>query len=405
MGMVSPLGEDCPSSWAAFRAGRVGVRRLQQPWAEDLPVAVAAPSRVPIGRVMAPNVARRLDRSAQLAVLAALEAWTAAGPGGWAAERRGVVIGTGNGGIGSMAGQMDQLRRRGPAGVNPLAVSLTMPNAVAAQVSIALGARGPLESPVSACASGADAILWAARLLRSGEADVVVAGGTDALVNRFGLAAFAALRALSRRGDDPETASRPFADDRDGFVMGEGAGALVLEREEDARARGATVQGWLLAGAVSSDAHSITTPLPHGLEAERAMRQALRNAGLSPADLALVKGHGTGTLLGDQAEAEALARLFASLPPGERPWLLAPKAQIGHLIGASGAVEAIFTLLCLGEALLPAQRNCPRPLEALPLAMPRAEAGVALADRAQVALANSFGFGGKNVALVLQGPG
>lgn len=403
--MVSPLGSDCPSSWAAFRAGRVGLKRLDEAWAEDLPVAVAAPATVPIERVMAPNLARRLDRSAQMAVLAALEAWTAAAGGAWAPERRGVVIGTGNGGIGSMAGQMDLLRRRGPSGVNPLAVSLTMPNAVAAQVSIALGARGPLESPVSACASGADAILWAARLLACGDADVVVAGGTDALVNRFGIAAFGAMRTLSRRQGDPQEASRPFDSDRDGFVMGEGAGALVLEREADARARGATVHGWLLGGAVSADAHSITTPLPQGLQAERAMRLALDNAGVTPADLALVKGHGTGTLLGDQAEAEALARLFAPIPPGQRPWLLAPKAQIGHLIGAAGAVEAIFTLLCLAEARLPAQCNCPRPLPALPLAFPRLAAGLPLADRAQLALANSFGFGGKNVALVLQGPG
>ena len=403
--MVSPLGMDCPTSWAAFRQGHIAVRRLQEPWADDLPVAVAAPCTVPIERVMAPNLARRLDRSAQMAVLAALEAWSDAGPGGWDPERCGVVIGTGNGGIGSMAGQMDLLRRRGPAGVNPLAVSLTMPNAVAAQVSIALGVQGPLESPVSACASGADALLWGTRLLASGEADVVVAGGTDALVNRFGIAAFAALRTLSRRRDDPQQASRPFDADRDGFVMGEGAGVVVLEREDQARARGARVHGWLLGGGVSADAHSITTPLPQGLQAERAMRMALDQAALTAADVALVKGHATGTPLGDQVEAEALARLFAPLPAPRRPWLLAPKAQIGHLIGAAGAVEAIFTLLCLAEGRLPPQCNCPRPLPTLPLAFPRRPDGQALSDRAQVALANSFGFGGKNVALVLQGPG
>jgi 3-oxoacyl-[acyl-carrier-protein] synthase II len=402
LGVVSPLGSTHPKTWRSLLEGRSGLRALDPAWSADLASHVGGVSSFEIHALLEPHRARRLDRSAQMGLLAAQEAWTHAGRPKVAAERLGVVFGTGMGGLATLQEQLKVLREQGPARVNPLTVPMIMPNAVAAQIALLLGARGPLEAPVSACASGADAILWGARLLQQDLADVVVVGGCDALLNRAGMAAFGAMRALAAGDGPPEEASRPFDRDRCGFVMGEGAAALVLERPERARARNAPVHGWLRGGAVTADAHHITTPQPEGREAERAMRQALEQAGVSPHDLRLVKAHGTGTVQGDHAEALALARLFdtAAAP---RPWLLAPKAAVGHLIGGAGALEAVLTVLCLREGLVPAQRNCPHPDPALPLPMPRSVSR--LEGPAKLALANAFGFGGKNVVLVFEGPG
>jgi 3-oxoacyl-[acyl-carrier-protein] synthase II len=402
LGVVSPLGSTHPTTWRSLLAGQSGLRSLDPSWSADLPSQVGGVSHFEIHALLEPHRARRLDRSAQMGLLAAHEAWTHAGRPTLAAERLGVVFGTGMGGLATLQEQLTVLREQGPARVNPLTVPMIMPNAVAAQIALFLGARGPLEAPVSACATGADAILWGARLLQQDLADVVVVGGCDALLNRAGMAAFGAMRALASGDGPPEEASRPFDQHRCGFVMGEGAAALVLETADRARARMAPVHGWLRGGAVNADAHHITTPQPEGRQAEQAMRQALEQTGISPHDLQLVKAHGTGTVQGDHAEALALGRLFDSVeaPP---PWLLAPKAAVGHLIGGAGALEAVLTVLCLREGLVPPQRNCPQPHPALPLSVPRSVSR--LEGPAKLAMANAFGFGGKNVVLVFEGPG
>lgn len=402
LGAVSPLGSTHPKTWRSLLEGGSGLRALDPAWSADLVSRFGGVSSFEIHALLEPHRARRLDRSAQMGLLAAHEAWTHAGRPSLAPERIGVVFGTGMGGLATLQEQLTVLWEQGPARVNPLTVPMIMPNAVAAQIALFLGARGPLEAPVSACASGADAILWGARLLLQDLADVVVVGGCDALLNRAGMAAFGAMRALAGGDGPPEEASRPFDRDRCGFVMGEGAAALVLERAERARARNAPVHGWLRGGAVTADAHHITSPQPQGRQAEQAMRQALVEAGIAPDDLHLVKAHGTGTVQGDHAEALALGRLFEGAGV-HRPWLLAPKAAVGHLIGGAGALEAVLAVLCLREGLVPTQRNCPHPDPALPLPVPRAVSR--LEGQARLAMANAFGFGGKNVVLVFEGPG
>lgn len=402
LGAVSPLGSTHPSTWRSLLEGRSGLKALDTPWSADLASRVGGVSSFEIHALLEPHRARRLDRSAQMGLLAAQEAWTHAGRPSLAPERLGVVFGTGMGGLSTLQEQLTVLREQGPARVNPLTVPMIMPNAVAAQIALFLGARGPLEAPVSACATGADAILWGARLLEQDLADAVVVGGCDALLNRAGMAAFGAMRALAGGDGPPEEASRPFDEHRSGFVMGEGAAALVLETAARARARMAPVHGWLRGGAVNADAHHITTPQPEGRQAEQAMRQALVQAGVSPHDLQLVKAHGTGTVQGDHAEALALGRLFDNSVVN-RPWLLAPKAAVGHLIGGAGALEAVLTVLCLREGLVPPQRNCPQPDPALTLPVPRVVSR--LEGPAKLAMANAFGFGGKNVVLVFEGPG
>jgi 3-oxoacyl-[acyl-carrier-protein] synthase II len=339
--------------------------------------------------------ARRLDRCEQVALVAAKEAWEHAGlgePGEQVdPERLGVVIGTGIGGAVTLLGQDDLLESGGLRKVSPLTVPMLMPNGPAAWVGIEYGARAGVHAPVSACASGAEALAWALTLLRSGEVDVVLAGGAEACITGITVAGFVQARTLSQRNDDPERASRPFDTGRDGFVLGEGSGVLVLERAEFAAARGATVHGRLVGAGLTADAYHITGPEPEGIGQSRAIAKAVRDGGLEPSDIGHVNCHATSTVAGDVGETRAVRKAL-----GDHPVLTAPKSAMGHLVGAAGAVESIITLLSIKEGIIPATLN----LEQLD---PGVELDVVAGEPRKVdltaAVCDSFGFGGHNAAI------
>ncbi|MFD7660662.1 beta-ketoacyl-[acyl-carrier-protein] synthase family protein [Actinosynnema sp. NPDC059797] len=389
LGMTTPLGGDVTSSWAALLAGESGASPLAEEWAPRLPVRFAAQLRKQPTDVLDRTEARRLDRSQQVAVVAAREAWADAGAPEVDPVRLAVAFGTGIGGALTMLDQDDLLERRGPRRLSPFTVPMLMPNAAAGAVSIDLGARGGAHAPTSACASGAEALAVGLALIRSGRADVVVAGGTDACLHPLSISGFAQMGALSTKNDTPESASRPFDVDRDGFVMGEGSGALVLERADFAAARGARAYATLAGAGVTSDGRDMTRPDVDGQL--RAVREALAGAGLSARDIGHVNAHATGTPQGDAVEARGI-----ELGVGTHPLVTATKSMTGHLLGAAGAVEAIVTVLTLHEGVVPATRNLDRPDAELRVEVVRdrpRQAPVA------AALSNSFGFGGHNVVL------
>lgn len=396
LGATTPVGGDLPGSWASVLAARSGARLLTEDWAAALPVRIAAPVAVDPAEVLGRVESRRLDRGAQLAMIAAREAWADAGKPAVEAERLAVVVSSGIGGIHTLLGSYDTLLRDGARLVSPLAVPLLMPNGPAAAVALELGARAGAHAPVSACASGAEAVALGAAMIRDGRADVVVVGGTEACVHPLPLAAFAAMRALSTRHDAPQNASRPYDKARDGFVLAEGAAVLVLERAEDATARGARVYGRLLGAGTTSDAHHLVAPDPTGAGAGRAVTLALQDAGVDPQDVVHVNAHATGTPTGDLAEVKALHRALGDSP---RAVVSATKGATGHLLGAAGALEAAFTVLALRERLAPPARNLDDPDDGVDLDVAR------LAPRplpaGGVGVSTSFGFGGHNVALVL----
>ena len=391
LGATTPLGGDVASTWAAMLAGGSGVVRLTEDWVEDLPAKIAARLAVDPARVLDRVEARRLDRVQQAAVVAAREAWADAGRPEVDPERLTVAVGSGIGGALTLLGQYDALLDRGPRRVSPLTVPMLMPNGPAAAVGLELGARGGVHTPVSACASGAEAIALALDLIRAGRADVVVAGGTEACIHPLPMAGFAQMRALSYRNDEPELASRPFDKARDGFVLGEGAGVMVLERGEYARARGATIHGVLAGAGITADGYHITAPDPDGAQAARAIRLALADSGLSAADVGHVNAHATSTPVGDVAEAQAIRAAL-----GDHPIVTATKSMTGHLLGAAGAVEAIATVLALKHGIVPVTRNLDNVDDEVTLDVVRGEP-----RRATIAAAlnDSFGFGGHNVAL------
>nr|WP_137816359.1 beta-ketoacyl-[acyl-carrier-protein] synthase family protein [Gandjariella thermophila] len=389
LGMTTPLGPDVPSSWSALLAGESATGLLDDPWADDLPVRLGARLRQEPTEALDRVEARRMDRCQQLAMVAARQAWADAGRPEVAPERFAVVFGTGLGGGRTVVDQHDVIAARGPSRVSPFAVTMLMPNGSAAVVSLALGARGGAHAPTSACASGAEAIAVGLGLLRSGRADVVLAGGTDACLARLSIAAFARMGALSRRHHDPRGAARPFDSAREGFVMGEGAGAVVLERAEFARARGATAHATLAGAGMSSDAHDMTAPLPDGQV--RAIQEALRAGGLGPEDVVHVNAHAPGTPVGDLVEAAAIATAL-----GPHPLVSATKSITGHLIGGAGAVEAIFTILSVRDDVVPPTNNLD---EQDPEAKLEIVAGGPRRARVPAAISNSFGFGGHNVVL------
>ncbi len=401
-GCLTPLGKDPETTWAAMLAGHSGIRSVGDAWASDLPARLAGRVDPRLTEGLAPLLQRRLDRSAQLALLAARQAWARAAPhlGGVDPTRVAVVIGTGIGGLATLEHQHTILLDKGPTRVNPLTVPMLIPNAAAGQIAIDLGLHGGAHTPVSACASGAEALLLAQLLLRDDRADVVLAGGTEAPVNRLGLVGFAAMRALSCRNGAPELASRPYGQDRDGFVLSEGAGVLVLQRERDIGTTATPPLGWLLACGSSSDGHHIVAPEPEGLQASLAISDALRRAGLTVADLSFVQAHATGTPVGDLAEARALRRsLGAAL---DHLPVTAPKGQLGHLLGAAGAVETILALQALRQGVVPRSVNAD-PLDPdVDLAVVQSQSLV-LPQQAgeRYALKNAFGFGGHNISLVI----
>jgi len=392
LGALTPLGPDVAALEDGLLTGRSGVRLLDEPEFAELPARLAA--TVDLDGRLERVKARTLDRVQQVALVAAREAWADAGTPDVDPERLAVVIGSGIGGALTILGQDQVLREKGPRRVSPHLVPMLMPNGPAATVGLEVGARGGVHCPVSACASGAEAIAVALELLRSGRADVVVTGGAEACVHPLPLAGFAQMRALSTRHDEPEAASRPYDKGRDGFVLGEGAGVLVLETEAHAAARGARVHGHVAGAGLASDAHHVTAPDPTGAGAARSIAAALRDAGLSPADVGHVNAHATSTPLGDLAEVRALNTALG----GHRPPVTATKSCTGHLLGAAGAVEAVAAVLALKSGVVPAIRNLDDPDDEADVDVVRT---VARRHPHEVALSTSFGFGGHDVSLVL----
>lgn len=401
LGATTPLGGDVSSTWDRLLAGHSGIRRIETDWADrfDLPVKIAANlAEEPTERI--PRVqARRLDRCEQIALLAARAAWADAGfaeptdehtdveP-----ERLGVSIGTGIGGPVTLLAQDDLLEEHGIRKVSPLTVPMLMPNGPAAHVGIDLKARAGVHSPVSACASGAEGIANGFQMIQNGRADVVVAGGAEACIAPITIAGFAQARTVSTRNDEPSRASRPFDADRDGFVLGEGAGVVVLERAERAKARGARIYGRLAGYGITSDAYHITGNHPEGVGQIAAMSNAITMAQLTSADIGHVNAHATSTVVGDIGEANAIRKAI-----GDQVVVTAPKGALGHLVGGAGAVEGIITLLSLYHGIVPATLN-------LDNIDPRVELDVVSGEPRKVelsaAVSNSFGFGGHNTALL-----
>ncbi len=399
LGMTTPVGGDVASTWSAILAGQSGIRQIDAEWIAEQPSRIAGQLAVEPSEVLTKVETRRLDRSQQAAVIAAREAWQDAGAPAVESERLGTVIGTGIGGVTSLLEAYDTLNERGWSRVSPHMVTMIMPNGPAAVVGLEIGARAGVHSPVSACASGAEAIANAARMIRDGRADVVLSGGTEAVICGITMAGFSAMRALSTRNDDPTAASRPYDTDRDGFVMGEGAGIVVLESRDHAKARGANIYGVYGGAGMTSDGHHIAQPDPEGGGAARAMTAALAVAGVSAADVHHVNAHATSTPQGDIAEAVAIRRALGS--DADQALVTGTKSMTGHLLGGAGAIESIFTILALRDRTAPPTINLENmdPEIHLPVA---ANSPHELPSGDITALNNSFGFGGHDVALVFR---
>lgn len=401
LGATTPIGGTATETWDALLAGTSGARTLEQDWVQqyDLPVHFAASIKQDPAEVLKRVETRRMDPSAQYAMIASREAWADAGAPEVEPERLGVAIGTGIGGVHTLLDQYDVLKEKGPRRVYPLTVPMLMPNTASGNVSLELGARAGAHTTVSACSSGAEAMGYAAEMIRQGRADVMVTGGTEAAIHPLTVAGFAAMQALSTRNDDPAGASRPYAADRDGFVMGEGAGVIVLESYEHATARGATIYAELASIGMSSDAYHITAGEPEGAGASRAMLEAIERAGLQPADIAHINAHATSTPVGDIAETNAIRRAFADT--ADDIAVTATKSMTGHLLGAAGALETVLTIQTVQQRLIPATINLEQQDPEIPLDVVTGEHRP-LPDGDVAALNNSFGFGGHNVALVIK---
>ncbi len=401
LGCVSPLGSDTAATWQATLAGQSGVERLPEDFEPRLPVRIAATVRGPIDAGdIPPKELRRLDRAILLALASAREAIADAGlvPGeNCERERAGVAIGTGIGGPTTLLENHRVLLEDGPRRVSPFFIPMTLANMSAGMVAIRHGLRGPNLCHVTACASAAHALGESLRILQRGDADVMVAGGTEAAVVPLVMAGFASMQALSKRNDEPARASRPFDRDRDGFVMAEGSAVLVLERESHARARGARIRARFVGYGASADALHIAAPDPEGVGAQSCMRHALADAGLAPDAVDYVNAHATSTPAGDTMEAKALHGVFGAHV--ERLAVSSTKGATGHLLGAAGALEALLCVLALETGTLPPTINLENPDPECALDH---VAGKPRAARARVALSNSFGFGGVNAALLFE---
>ena len=397
LGATTPLGGDVVSTWDAMLAGRSGVTLLTQDWAEQLPVRIAAQLVVEPTEVMDRVKLRRLDRSEAAALIAAHQAWADAGLAGSGVDpdRLAVSVGSGIGGAQTLLAQDDILEASGARRVSPHTVPMLMPNGPAAFVGLELGARAGVHCVASACATGAEAIALGLDIIRSGRADVVVAGGTEAVIHPLPIAGFASMRAMSTRNDEPERASRPWDKGRDGFVLGEGAAIVVLEKAEHAAARGARVYARLAGSGITSDGFDIVQPHPEGAGFVRAVRKALVDADLTGADIAHVNAHATSTPVGDMAEIVGLRQAI-----GDHPVLTATKSMSGHLLGAAGALESVATILALREDVIPPTINLDDPEEGLLDVVTHKPRPLEI----RAALNNSFGFGGHNVALIFTKP-
>ena len=400
LGATTPLGGDVESTWAGALAGKSGVRTLENDWAEKygMSVSFAGTLAVPAAEILTRPETRKMDPSAQYAMIAAREAWADAGSPVVDGDRLATVVGSGIGGVWTILSAWDTIQEKGARRALPMTVPMLMPNSPAANLSIEFGARAGAHAPVSACASGAEAIAYGTQMIRDGKADVVIAGGTEAAVHPMPISSFAAMKALSTRNEDPAGASRPYDITRDGFVLGEGAGIVVLESAAHAAARGATVLARIAGLGTSSDAYHIAAPEPTGAGQTSAMRDALADAGLTTNDVVHVNAHATSTPVGDMIEARAIRSLFGA--DTDHVVLSATKSLMGHLLGAAGAVETILTILALRDRLAPPTINVTQPEPDLGLDLvcntPRELPAGQLA-----AINNSFGFGGHNVALVV----
>ena len=398
LGATTPIGGDVPTTWANLLAGKSGARTLTEEWTEASTVKFAARVMVEPSEVMERVEMRRLDRSEQFALIAAREAWKDAGSPEVDKERLGVVVASGIGGVITLLDQYEILKEKGPRGVSPHTVPMLMPNGPAANVGLELGARAGVHTPVSACASGAEAIGYAMEMIRNGRADIVVTGGVEAAIHPLPIAGFASMKALSTRNDAPEKASRPYDQDRDGFVLGEGGGVIVIESLEHAQKRGAKIYAELRGQGLTSDGYHIAAPDPTGSGVARALQFALEDSGVKLSEVVHINAHATSTPVGDVAEANALAAALGD--EIGHVAVSATKSMTGHLLGGAGAIETIFCVLALHERLAPPTinienldpavildvvRDTPRPLPAGPI----------------VAINDSFGFGGHNVVLVL----
>ncbi|MFD9861726.1 beta-ketoacyl-ACP synthase II [Streptomyces alboflavus] len=414
IGATTPLGGDAASTWEGLLAGRSGISLVEEDWAAELPVRIAGRIAVEPTETIPRPQARKLDRSAQFALVAADEAWKDAGftakagavtsgadaPGTAVdPDRLGAVIASGIGGVTTLLDQYDVLKEKGVRRVSPHTVPMLMPNSPAANVGITLNARAGVHTPVSACASGAEAIGYAIEMIRTGRADVVVAGGTEAAIHPLPIAAFGNMMAMSKNNDDPQGASRPYDRDRDGFVLGEGAGVIVLESEEHAKARGARIYAEAVGQGISADAHHITQPEPSGNGIAAAMQNLVDNTGLKPAEIAHINAHATSTPQGDVGEIKALRQAFGD--DVDHMAISSTKSMTGHLLGGAGGVETVATVLALYHRVAPPTIN----IDNLD---PEVEADIIrgeprpLPEGTIAALNDSFGFGGHNVVLAFR---
>jgi 3-oxoacyl-[acyl-carrier-protein] synthase II len=397
LGATTPLGGDVASFWENLLAGKSGVKQLTEDWAEPLAVRIAARMAVDPTEILPRVQARRLDRSEQAALVASAQAWEDAGFKGTSEEngldpqRVAVVIGTGIGGVTSLMDQHHVLLEKGPSRVSPLMIPMNMPNGPAAYVGLQVGARAGVHTPVSACASGAEAIAYGLDLIQLGRADIVVVGGTEACIHPLTITGFAQMRAMSTRNDEPERASRPYDKNRDGFVLGEGAGVLVLERASSARARGRKPYAILAGAGITADSHDIVQPDPEGSGQARAAKTAIEPSGIAYSDVVHVNAHATSTPAGDMAEAKWIAKML-----GDQTVVAGTKSMTGHLLGAAGAVEAIATVLSIVNDVVPPTINLDDPDDELSVDVPSEARRLTVT----AALNDSFGFGGHNAALV-----
>ncbi|MEV4352418.1 beta-ketoacyl-ACP synthase II [Actinoplanes sp. NPDC049596] len=398
LGATTPLGGDVASTWDAMLAGRSGVSRITAEWADQLTVKIGAQLKVDPSEVIERVRMRRLDRSEAIALIAAKQAWADAGLEGADIdkERLAVSLGSGIGGALTLLNQDDILEASGQRKVSPHTIPMLMPNGPAAWVGIELGAQAGVHAMASACATGAEAMALGLDIIRSGRADMVLAGGTEAVIHPLPFAGFSNMRAMSTRNDEPEKASRPWDKGRDGFVFGEGAGALVLERAEHAKARGAHIYARLAGAGITSDGFDIVQPDPECKGGARAMSRAIRDAGLTGADIVHVNAHATSTPVGDMGEIVGIKTAI-----GTHPVLTSTKSMSGHLLGAAGALESIATILAIRDSVVPPTINLDDPDDRLDLDV---AAHKARQLDIPAAMNNSFGFGGHNVALVFTRP-
>ena len=399
LGATTPLGGDVLTTWSALLAGKSGVRTLTEEWTSLLPVSFAARVAIEPSEQMERVEIRRLDRSEQFALVASREAWKDAGSPDIDKERLGVVIASGIGGVITMLEQYDILNNKGARLVSPHTVPMLMPNGPAANVGLELQAKAGVHTPVSACASGAEAVGYALEMIRSNRADIIVSGGVEAAVHQLPMAGFAAMKALSTRNDDPARASRPYDVDRDGFVLGEGGGVLVLEEYEHAKARGAKIYCEIAGQGLTSDGYHIAAPDPDGAGVQRAIKFALRDSNLSTKDIFHLNAHATSTPAGDVAEANALRAALGS--DADHVAVSATKSMTGHLLGGAGAIESVFLVKAIQDRMAPPTINIDNLDPSVTIDVVR-DKPRALPVGDIAALNDSFGFGGHNVVLVFK---